>query len=200
MIGYSGHAFVVYDCFFSQGQNVSTYTDQSEKKINPFSLKYLGCESEELVIQELKKYDYFICIGDNNLRKKISQKLKTELGEPVTALHKSAIISRNIQCGDGNMFGPRVIVNSQVEIGSGVILNSGSIIEHECKIGDYCHIAPGAVLCGNVSVGNNSFVGANSTIIQGIKIGNNVIIGAGSVILEDIPDNFKFAGNPAKKI
>jgi sugar O-acyltransferase (sialic acid O-acetyltransferase NeuD family) len=199
LIGYSGHSFVVFDCFFSQGQIVSAYTDRLEKKVNPFALKYLGDENEATVMAQLSTYDYFVAVGDNELRQKISIKLQN-ISDPVTALHKTAIVSRNIQCGNGVMFGPRVIVNSLVEIGNGTILNSGCIVEHECKIGNYAHIAPGAVLCGKVSIGNNTLIGANATVVPGVKIGHNVIIGAGSVVLNDVPDNTKFAGNPAKKI
>ena len=200
LIGYSGHAYVAFDCFFSQGQIVSAYADISENKLNPFSLKYLGDEKNDPVITELKNYDYFVSVGDNALRKNISENLLSKLGAPVSALHKSSIISRNIQCGDGIMFGPRIIINSLVEIGNGVILNSGCIVEHECKIGNFSHIAPGAVLCGNVTVGDGTLIGANAVVKQGIKIGNNVIIGAGAVVLNDVPDNCIFAGNPAKKM
>jgi sugar O-acyltransferase (sialic acid O-acetyltransferase NeuD family) len=199
LIGYSGHSFVVYDCFFSQGQIVTAYTEKEEKKINPFSLKYLGNEDAALVKNELSQYDFFVCVGNNLLRRKITKEL-TSIGSPVTALHKSAIISRNIQCGEGVMFGPRVIVNSLSDIGYGVILNSGCIVEHECKVGNFSHIAPGAILCGNVEVGENTFIGAGTVVKPGVKIGKNVITGAGSVVLDNIPDGNVYVGNPAKKI
>lgn len=200
LIGYAGHAFVIYDCFFSQGQIVSTYTEVEEKKLNPFSLKYLGNESNSDVVNILKGYDYFVAIGDNLFRRKISEKLFSVLGEPVIALHKTAILSRSIKSGTGVMIGPRVIVNAFAEIGDGVILNSGSIVEHECKIGAYAHIAPGAVLCGGVTIGENTLIGAGTVIKPGIQVGKNVTIGIGSVIVKDIPDNEVVAGNPAKKI
>lgn len=201
LIGYSGHAFVAYETFFSQGQIITAYTDRDEKSLNPYALKWLGDENNPEVIEELRSYNYFISIGDNLLRRKVSLKLIQELGtNPESALHKSAIISQSIRSGYGNMFAPRVVINPQVQIGNGVILNTGCIIEHECIIGDYAHIAPGAILCGNVSVGENSFIGAGSVIKQGIKIGKNVIIGAGAVIIRDIDDNKKIVGNPQRII
>ena len=60
LIGYSGHAYVAFDCFFSQGQIVSAYTDVLENKLNPFSIKYLGNENDNSVLEDLKKYDYFV--------------------------------------------------------------------------------------------------------------------------------------------
>ncbi|MES2590605.1 MAG: acetyltransferase [Bacteroidota bacterium] len=198
LIGYSGHAYVAFEIFFSQGQTVSAYTDMEEKQKNPYSLKWLGDENKQEVITKLKEYIYFVGIGDNLIRKKISDHLIPELGQPENALHKSAIISRSMNAGYGNMFAARVVINPQVQIGNGVICNTGCIIEHECIIGDYAHIAPGAVLCGAVSIGDCSFIGAGAVIKQGVKIGKNVTIGAGSVILNDIEDNIRIAGNPAR--
>lgn len=201
LIGYSGHAFVAFEIFFSQGQIVTAYTDREEKSCNPYSLKWLGDENDPKVIEELRFYKYFVSIGDNLLRRKVSLKLIQELGmNPENALHKSAIISQSIRSGHGNMFAPRVVINPQVQIGNGVILNTGCIIEHECIISDYAHIAPGAILCGNVSVGENSFVGAGAVVKQGVKIGKNVTIGAGAVIIKDIDDNKKIVGNPQRML
>jgi len=200
LIGYSGHSYVVYDCFFTQGQIVSAYTEREEKNLNPFSLKYLGDEGKTETMESLKAYDYFVAIGDNLLRRKITESLIKHNGNPIMALHKTAILSRSIQSGEGVMIGPRVIVNSFANIGNGVILNSGCIVEHESKIGDFSHIAPGAVLCGNVIIGENTLIGANAVVKPGIKIGSNVTVGAGAVVIKDIPDNSIFVGNPARKL
>ena len=198
LIGYSGHAYVAFEIFFSQGQIVSAYTETAEKKENPFSLKWLGSESDEAIIKKLKEYAYFVSIGDNALRKKISLKLIPILGVPENALHKTAIISRSMNAGSGNMFAPRVVINSLAKIGNGVVCNTGCIIEHECVIDDYAHIAPGAILCGNVNVGEGSFIGAGAVVKQGVRIGKNAIVGAGTVVIKDIDDNVKVIGNPQR--
>lgn len=198
LIGYSGHAYVVYETFFSQGQTVSAYTEREDKAQNPYSLKWLGNENDATVITLLKSYSYFVSIGDNQLRKQITEKLVSKIGVPENALHKTAIISRSINAGYGNLYAPRVVINPQVTIGNGVICNTGCIIEHECIIGDYAHIGPGSVLCGNVHVGDGTLIGAGSVVKPGIKIGKNVLIGAGSVVVKNIDDNTKIAGNPAR--
>lgn len=200
LIGYSGHAYVVFDIFFSQGIMVSAYCEEIEKKENPFMLTYLGSESEKSTIEKLQSYGYFVCLGDNLLRRKVSEELIKAVGQPENALHKTAILSRSINCGTGIMFGPRCVVNAKTEMGNGVICNTGSIIEHECKIGDYAHIAPGAVLCGNVTVGENSLIGAAAVILPGVTIGKNVIIGAGAVINKNVPDGIKIVGNPGRNL
>jgi sugar O-acyltransferase (sialic acid O-acetyltransferase NeuD family) len=198
IVGYSGHAYVVIDIFLNAGRLVTAYCDAEEKNLNPYHLTYLGKESE--VISKLKKFDYFACVGHNGIREKIYDQLSQYLGNPVNAIHPSAVISASVKMGHGVMIAANVTLNPLVEIGRGVICNTSSSIDHECIIGDFVHIAPGAVLCGNVKVGRSSFIGANSVIRQGITIGNNVIIGAGTVVVKDIPDNTTVIGNPARKL
>jgi sugar O-acyltransferase (sialic acid O-acetyltransferase NeuD family) len=198
IVGYSGHAYVIIDILLSAGRLVTAYCDQEEKPFNPYHLDYLGKESE--VIHRLKNYDFFACVGHNGIREKIHTQLSQYLGNPINAIHPSAVISASVKMGDGIMIAANATLNPLVELGQGVICNTSTSIDHECVIGDFTHIAPGAVLCGNVSVGRGTFVGANSVIRQGIKIGNNVTIGAGTVVIKDIPDNATVVGNPARSL
>ncbi|MBL7743783.1 MAG: acetyltransferase [Chitinophagaceae bacterium] len=198
IVGYSGHAFVIVDIFLNAGRLVTAYCDSEEKTLNPYHLNYLGKEME--VIHKLKKFDYFACVGHNGIREKIHTNLSQLLGNPINAIHPSAVISASVKMGDGIMIAANATLNPLVEIGRGVICNTSSSIDHECIIGDFTHIAPGAVLCGNVKVGRSTFIGANSVIRQGITIGNNVTIGAGTVVVKDIPDNSTVIGNPARKL
>ncbi len=200
LIGYSGHAYVAFEIFASQQQIVIAYTDTEEKQKNPYALKWLGNENESDVLKKLKDYSYFVSIGNNLIRQKIAAKLIKEIGPTINAIHSSAIISKSMHAGLGNMFAAQTVINPLVKIGNGVICNTGCIIEHECIIDDYVHIAPGAVLCGNVSIGEGSFIGANAVIKEGIKIGKHVTVGAGAVILNDISDNKKVVGNPQRTI
>ena len=199
LIGYSGHAFVIYGIFRSGGHEVKSYCDKEEKRFNPFSLNYLGSENDEKVLPLLKSNDFFISVGDNQVRNKIYADLSLHNLIPVNAIHPSAIIDHSCLInGHGIMISAGVCINPLAKIGTGVVCNTGSVIEHECVVNDFAHIAPSAVLCGNVRVGENSFVGAGSVVRENITIGKNVIIGAGSVVVKNIPDNMKVAGNPAR--
>ncbi len=198
LIGYSGHAFVVYSILASMGKKVTTYCDNEEKTYNPFALKYLGTENSHTAIAACKENNFFIAIGDNATRKKIFENLAAKNLYPINAIHTSAVIDASaIIAAQGVMIGTNVVINPLAKIDTGAICNTGCIIEHECTVGQFAHIAPGAILCGNVTVGKNSFVGANAVIRQGITIGNNVVVGAGAVVLKDVPDNTTVMGIPA---
>lgn len=198
IIGYSGHAYVIVDIFLNAGRLVTAYCDSEEKEKNPYHLQYLGSESG--IFNKLKKFDLFVCVGNNTIRSKVHLELSNNVHNPVNAIHPSAVISSSVKMADGIMIAANATINPLAELGRGVICNTSSSIDHECSIGDFAHIAPGAVLCGNVKVGANTFVGANAVVRQGITIGNNVIIGAGAVIVKNVPDNVTVVGNPQRAL
>lgn len=201
LIGYSGHAYVICDIFHSQNKKISSYCEKKEKKFNPYQLNHLGSERNPNTLEQLKKTDYFIAIGDNYIRRKVTTFLYDSLhSSPINAVHSKAYIASNCEIGKGVMVGNQVIINPCTTIGNGVVCYTSCIIEHECKIGDFAYIAPGAIVCGNVSIGANSFIGAGAVIKQGITIGQDVIIGAGTVVIRDIPSGTKVVGNPQRQI
>ena len=198
IIGYSGHAFVILDSASRSKLDCLGYYDVQEKLFNLFNLPYSGSE-EQITSEEI----LFISIGDNNIRKKIYNKLKTHdsisflnIIDPSSSISPSAFIK-----GFSSIYvGVNAIINSLAKIETGTIINTAVIIEHEVRIGKFCHIAPNATICGNATIHDNVFIGANSVVKQGIEIGENSIIGAGSVVLKNVPPNSIFVGNPAKKI
>jgi sugar O-acyltransferase (sialic acid O-acetyltransferase NeuD family) len=196
VVGYSGHSYVIIDILLNAGRIVTAYCDAEQKEKNPYHLTYLGKESESL--SALKSFDYFIGVGHNGIRKKIFNQLYEQLGNPVNAIHPSAVISASVEMNHGIMISANATINPLVTLGEGVICNTSCSIDHECIIEDFAHIAPGAVLCGNVRIGAGTFVGANAVIKQGITVGRNVTIGAGTVIIRDIPDNMMVVGNPQR--
>jgi sugar O-acyltransferase (sialic acid O-acetyltransferase NeuD family) len=203
LIGYSGHAYVIAGIFESMNKQVIAYCDQTEKNSNPFKLEYLGTETSTLALNQITENDYFICVGDNSIRRRVFNKLTEEhnLKLPINAIHKNTNIHKSVKIEKGCvMISAGVVINPLAEISIGVICNTGCIIEHECKIDSFTHIGPGAVLCGNVRIGKNSFIGANTVVKQGIIIGDNVVVGAGSVVVKNLPDGVISYGNPAKII
>ena len=94
IVGYSGHAYVIIDILLSAGRLVTAYCDSDEKEFNPYHLEYLGKESD--VINKLKRFDFFACVGHNGIREKIHTSLSQYLGNPINAIHPSAVISSSV--------------------------------------------------------------------------------------------------------
>lgn len=199
LIGYSGHAFVVYGILKASGKTVTGYCDMAEKGYNPFALQYFGTENSETGLEAIKDHGCFIAVGDNQLREKIYDGLKKNNLSPGNAIHPSAVIDPSAGiASECVMIAANVTINPLASIATGAICNTGCIIEHECVVGAFAHIGPGAVLCGNVKIGDGAFVGANAVIRQGITVGKNAMIGAGAVVVKNVPDNITVVGIPAK--
>lgn len=199
LIGYSGHGYVAYSIAKAMGKEFTGYCDMDKKEYNPFNLKYLGSEQTNGALEDLKKKDFFIAIGYNEIRSTVYQSLAEKNIFPINLIHPSAVVCPSASIGDyGIMIAPNVSINPLAKIGRGVICNTSSVIEHECIVEEFAHIGPGAILCGNVTIGRTTFVGAGSVIRQGITIGRNVTIGAGAVVVKNVPDGTTVMGIPAR--
>lgn len=189
LFGASGHAKVVLDILRRSGVEVTALVDDNEA---------ITTLSGHSVLH--RRYDLsplIICVGDNRLRRSISQRLS---GEFVRAIDPTATVSESVTIGDGTVVMQGAIIQADAVVGEHVIVNTGASIDHDCRVGDYVHISPHATLCGGVSIGEGSWVGAGATIIQGVDIGRWVTIGAGAVVVSSIPDGAVVVGVPAKII
>lgn len=187
LYGASGHAKVIIDILKANEVDVDGLIDD-----NPEINDLLGYP----VFHGIENlFPLIISIGNNNIRRKIAEKLRGEFG---IAIHPSALLSPYASVGEGSVIMQGTILQSCVQVGRHCIINTGTSIDHECIIEDYVHVSPHSTLCGNVSVGEGTWVGAGTTIIPGVKIGRWSIIGAGSVVTKDIPDRVLAVGNRCK--
>jgi len=198
IIGYSGHSFVILDSALRSKLDCTGYYDRNKKEFNPFSIDYLGLESDIVSSERV-----FITIGDNKIRRNIYEDLINKdfisflnITDPSSSVSNFAFIEPESSIS----IGINCVINSLAKINAGAIINTGAIIEHEAEIGKFSHIAPNATICGGVIIGDNAFVGANTVVKQGVIIGKNSIIGAGSTVLTNVPANSTYVGNPAIKL
>lgn len=198
LLGYSGHAYTVIEAALSNKIEILGYFESEEKSQNPFKINFLNSEINFNFTDLSINSFIFPSVGENKIRKKMHQFIRSQQLNEIVLIHTSATIGFQVSVGNSTLIASNVCVNSLSKIGKSCILNTNCVIEHECIIEDYAHVGPGAVLAGNVTVGELTFVGANTTVKQGVNIGKNCIIGAGSVVLNDIPDNTIYVGNPAK--
>jgi len=187
--GASGHGLVVADIAKACGYKQIIFIDDGDNQYPAFK-----------DIKHTKDIPIALGIGNNVIRKKLLQKIKTDGFSVTTLIHPSTIISSSVTIEEGTIIMPNVVINANSKIGCGVILNSASVIEHENTIEDFVHISPNVTLAGNVTIKKESHIGIGSCVIQGINIGKNTMIGAGSVVIEDIGNKKVAVGNPCQVI
>ena len=71
---------------------------------------------------------------------------------------------------------------------------------HNVKLGKNCMIAGQVGFAGSSNLGNNVLIGGQAGISGHLKIGNNVHIGGGSGVINNVSDNTKVMGYPAKNL
>jgi len=193
LYGASGHSRVVSSLIDLNAFEFMGYYDDNHHLKSFNGIKVLTTYNPNIN----KDCKIVISIGDNQIRKKLSQKISHSFSILVS---QHSIISKDVSIGEGTVVVQGAIIQANTEIGKHVIVNTKSSIDHDCVINNFVHVGPNATLCGGVSVGEGTLVGASSTILPGIRIGKWCVIGAGSVVVKDIPDNTIVLGNPAKKI
>lgn len=203
IIGAGGHAKVIIDIILQRKKILNdnliikgilddTFKENEEKKL--FGIPILGKINK--VLELPSNIYYIIAIGNNCVRKKISQSYKKL--KYITLIHPKAIIAEKVCIAEGTVIMAGVIVNSYTRIGKHCIINTGSIIEHDNNLSSYTHISPNVTLCGQVKIGEKTWIGAGATVIQNVELGYNVVVGAGSVVIECVKDNVVLVGIPAK--
>ncbi len=193
LYGASGHCKVIIDILNCNEAIIEKIIDDNPKTKSILGISILNTKDFDL--NNLK--NVILSIGNNLVRKKIANKLDISFS---TAIHPTAIISKNVTIESGTVVMAGAIINPDTTIKKHCIINTGAIIEHDCLINNYAHISPGVSLAGNVIVGEGTHVGIGAIIIQGITIGKWVTIGAGAIIIKDIPDYAVVVGNPGRII
>ena len=194
ILGAGGHGRVVADVARLFGYEKVMFLDDS----NNCAVKVSG------KISDYPKYisdsDFFVAIGNNTVREKITNDLIKNDANIATIIHPSAVIGSRVKIGMGTVVMAGAVINCDTEIGAGVIINTCASVDHDCIVGDYCHISVGSHLAGTAEVGKASFIGAGATVINNVFICENCMIGAGALVVKDIKENGTYIGVPVKRV
>lgn len=199
ILGAGGHSRVIIDVIKSSftlandeiillDDDILPNTTAGEYKVAGGLSKCLNYPAETI---------FFIAVGDNKIRKKISQMYHLKYA---TLIHSSAVIGSNVKIGEGSIVMPGAIINSGSYIGKHCIINTGATVDHDCIIHNFVHISPGAHLGGTVEIGSNCWIGIGCSIKNNLFIKDNCIVGAGAAVVKDITRSGVYVGVPAKSI
>jgi perosamine synthetase len=155
IIGTGSHADVVYDILFV------TYPHEP--------IEFLYYDDKTYMIPTCSRTANYICgVGDNFTRKKIVERHKNL--NWINAIHPTAILSREVKMGIGNVIGAGCVLQIGTRIGNHSIINTNSSVDHHCVVKNYVHLAPNVTLCGRVTVHDGVFVGVSASIVPNITL------------------------------
>ncbi len=108
------------------------------------------------------------------------------------------LIGNNVEIGCNNTIDRGSLSNTV--IGDNTFIDNQVHIAHNVKIGKNCIITAQVGFAGSAVIGNKVSIGGQAGISGHLNIGNNVQIGGGSGVINNVPDNTKIMGYPAKNI
>lgn len=192
IVGAGGHGRVAADVAESMGYKKISFLDDMPSD----NRRVIGRTAE--FEKYIKRADFFVAIGNSDVREKLLLQMENRGAEVVTLIHSQAVVSKSVKIGTGSIVMPGAVINANSLIGKGVIVNTCSSVDHDCVVESFCHIAVGAHICGTVNIGEHTWIGAGATVINNIDICERCMIGAGAVVVKDIGGTGLYKGFPAK--
>jgi len=139
-----------------------------------------------------------IAVGDNHVRRELSEHLISRGERLITARHPFTSIAPDVRIGDGSMISAGAIISPGVLIGRGMILNTKASVDHNTIIGDFAHVSAGGTVGANCTIGDEVLVALGASVVSRRCVGARTVIGAGAVVVHDIPAGVVAYGVPAR--
>lgn len=150
IIGAGGHGKCCYEiaermhCF-----DLIDFVD--DNALSALNKTVIGKQAE---LKDLRKqYDSaFVAIGNNLIRKKISQEIKKIGFNLVNLIDPKAFVSSYANLGEGIVIFPNAVVETESHIEDGCVISANSVVHHEAKIKEYSLIYSNCVIKPTVVV------------------------------------------------
>ncbi len=197
-----GHANVVLEILKAgKKYDVVGFIDDDASKLGAEikGLKVIGNTNELAGFKKTLGVECaIVAIGNNPLRRKLSDKIIDSGLELINAIHPTVYFDPDVEIGNGCYIGQGVIVVTGTKIGNCVNIHTGATIDHDNIIEDGANLGPGVHTAGRVKIGRDAFLGTGAIVIPDGSVGEAAVIGAGAVVLKHIPANVSAVGVPAK--
>jgi sugar O-acyltransferase (sialic acid O-acetyltransferase NeuD family) len=143
---------------------------------------------------------FVAAIGDNDRRRRVSERLVGLGLRAATLVDPSAIVLSESRIGAGTVILGHAQIGVRSVLGEGCIVSVSCVVGHDCQLGRFAQLAPGVVLGGEVRIGDGTFLGLNVSAIPRVTIGRDVLVGAGSAVVDDLGDGVTAVGVPARPV
>lgn len=202
IIGTGGQGKVAADCAENMGcYSEIAFMDSKSPEKTEFGPWPIVSSQQLLANDTDPNLEYFVAIGDNQTRQKVTDELSSvDSIKLATLVHPSATVSRHSTIGSGSIVCANAFIGPMSKVGKGCIVNTGASIDHDCIVGDFVHVSVGARLAGSVKVGSRTFLCIGSVISNNIDVGNDCIVGAGATVIREISNDLTVVGTPARPI
>ena len=195
VIGAGGYSKVVISVLQLLGYRINCIYDDDTTK-HGHSILGVKIKGNVDEITKNGKCDAFIAIGNNGIRKKISEKYSNSCNW-ISIIHPSAILYPNVKIGKGSFIRANVVIQVDAQIGEHCMISSNSTVSHDCILGSFCYLAPNCAIGGQSTLGTGVMLGIGSTVNNDLQIGDWTVIGSQAAVIRNVPPYKMAAGVPA---
>ncbi|MBE6094917.1 MAG: acetyltransferase [Schwartzia succinivorans] len=190
LLGAGGHAKVLLDILLEQNIEVLGIAEKNGTDLptDLYGVPVIGSDSDvqQYPPDKVELVNGIGSIGSTALRQKVYEKFKRQDYCFAQVIHPGAIISRQVELGEGVQIMAGAVVNIGTRIRENSIINTNASVDHDCDIGAHVHIAPGVTLSGGVTVGDGSHIGTGASVVQGIVIGDYAFVEVGGIVMKNM--------------
>lgn len=164
------------------------FCDDAEGKRAGMCGAYRLLGPDRLLGEQFGTAGFFCAIGDNRIRKAVTEKMRAKGHEPVTVVDPGAVIAPGAVIGRGSYVGIGSVVSVGSRLGDGVLVNHQVTVGHDVVAGDFAQLCPGVRVSGGSVLGEGVLMGSNACTIPCVRVGAWATVGAGAAALRDIQD------------
>ena len=141
--------------------------------------------------------DVLICIGQNEVRKRIAEKLpeRADRGAPYWP-RGECIVAESASVGAGTFIAHGCYIGPRAKVGKHCIINAFANIGHDAVVEDYAFVGGGAMLAGFSEIGEGAILGMGAIVAPKVRVGPWSTVMINSAVVADVPASTACGGVP----
>ena len=167
---------------------VRGFCDDDPSKENDLSDTSLFLGAVDQVINGDLKCGFICAIGNNKLRRSLTDKFISVGFTPCSIIDPSAVIAHDAKVGGGSFVGINSVISVRSQVGTGCIVNHNVSVGHDVTVPDYAQLCPGVSVSGECRIGEGALLGSNSCTIPCKAMGDWSVLGVGGVLISDLEE------------
>lgn len=198
IVGAADHAAVIAEAAQASGFKILGFVADKASRLG-----LLGDEASlPVLLQKAPNARLFVAIGDNHLRRQVTQRIQTAIPGVLFAsvIHPTAFIAKSASVGAGAFVAAGAGVAVDAKVCEGAIVNTHASLDHHAELGAFASMAPASATGGRARIGTGTAIGMGAMVHHGVSIGSDSVLGSLSLANKDLPDRVTAIGNPARVI